>query len=157
MVSEMAAVPAVFRFPVGLFAAVLAVLVMDVVMARLPEGKTPPRVAAGVLTNRTPDRAPQRLASVAHYLAGLGTGLLFVYFLLVAEWALDGASIVSVLAAAVVLYVLMVAFFVLVPLPRAPGLAREKRRDIAGDWAVAAGAYLAVLVPVTIVLTLALP
>lgn len=153
MVSELTAVPAVGRFPVGLAAATAAILAMDVVMRRLPEGVTPPTVAAGVLTGTHPDRAPRRLATVVHYLAGYGTGLLFVYFLLVAEWLLGGASLAGVVATAAVLYVLMVAFFVLVPLPRARGVGGERRRTIARDWAVAAAAYLAVLVPVTVGIT----
>lgn len=68
---ELASVPAVFRFPVGLVAAVVALPVMDRVMERVPEGTTPPSVAASVLTGRPVDDAPVRLASVAHYLAVL--------------------------------------------------------------------------------------
>ncbi|MEF8813293.1 MAG: hypothetical protein V5A55_05690 [Halovenus sp.] len=153
MVSELTTVPAVARFPVGLGAATVAILAMDLVMRQLPEGVTPPNVAAGVLTGTPPDRAPRRLSTVVHYLAGYGTGLLFVYFLLVAEWVLDGASLAGVVATAAVLYVLMVAFFVLVPLPRARGVDGERRRAIARDWAVAAAAYLVVLVPVTVGVT----
>ena len=155
MVSELPTVPAVVRFPIGLAAATVAIIAMDIVMRQLPEGVTPPNVAAGVLTGTSPDRAPRRLATVVHYLAGDGTGLLFVYFLLVAEWVLDGASIPGIVATAVVLYALMVAFFVLVPLPRANGIGGGRRRAIARDWAVAAAVYLAVLVPVTVGATVA--
>jgi len=156
MVSELSTVPAVVRFPVGLAAATVAILAMDATMERLPEGDTPPNVAAGVLTGTVPDRAPRRLAAVVHYLAGYGTGLLFVYILLVAEWLFDGASLAGVVVAAVVLYALMVAFFVLVPLPRATGVGEGRRRTIARDWAVAAAVYLAVLVPVAVGVTLAI-
>ena len=143
------------RFPIGLLAAVVALLVMDQVMARLPEGSTPPRVAAGVLTGTRPDDAPARLAAFAHYGAGMGTGLLFVYFSLVAEWLFGGGSVVSVAATTLVVYVLMVAFFLLVPLPRARGLRGPRRRGTARDWAIAAAVYLAVLVPVVAGITLA--
>ena len=152
--SGLSSAPVVARFPIGLVAAVAALLAMDQAMARLPEGATPPRVAAGVLTETHPDDAPARLAAVAHYGAGMGTGLLFVYFSLLAEALFAGASALSVAATALVLYVLMVAFFVAVPLPRAPGLDRARRRGTARGWAVSAAVYLAVLVPVAVGLTL---
>ena len=153
--SGLSSAPVVARFPIALVAAVAALLAMDWAMARLPEGATPPRVAAGVLTETHPDDAPARLAAVAHYGAGTGTGLLFVYGSLVAETLLGGASALSVAATTLVLYVLMVAFFVVVPLPRAPGLGRDRRRTTARGWAVSAAVYLAVLVPVAVGLTLA--
>lgn len=153
--SGLSSAPVVARFPIGLVAAVAALLVMDQAMARLPEGATPPRVAAGVLTRTHPDDAPARLAAVAHYAAGLGTGLLFVYFSLLAETLLGGASALSVAATTLVLYVLMVAFFVVVPLPRAPGLDQARRRGTARDWAASAAVYLTALVPAVIGLTLA--
>lgn len=154
--SGLSPVPAVLRFPIGLIAAVGAVLVMDLVMARLPEGTTPPRVAAGVLTRTAVDDAPARLAAVAHYLAGLGTGLLFVYFSLVAEWLFGGASLLSVAVTTLLLYLLMVGFFVAVPLPRAPGVDASRAVVIARDWAIAAAAFLVVLVPVSVGLTIAI-
>ena len=153
--SELSSLSPVFRFPIGLLAAVGALLAMDRVMTRLPEGWTPPGVAAGVLTGTHPDDAPPRLAAVAHYLAGLGTGLLFVYLSLVGEWLLGGSSAASVAAAAAVLYVLMVAFFLAVPLPRAPGLDGPRRRAVGRDWAIAAAAYLVVLVPASVGLSIA--
>jgi len=153
--SGLSSVPTVLRFPIGLVAAIGAVLVMDLVMAQLPEGTTPPQVAAGVLTRTAVDAAPARLAAVAHYLAGLGTGLMFVYFSLVTEWLLGGSSPSSLVVTTLLLYVLMVAFFVAVPLPRAPGVTASRRRTIARDWAIAASAYLAALVPVSVGLTLA--
>jgi len=153
--SGLSSAPVVARFPIALVAAVAALLAMDRAMARLPEGATPPRVAAGVLTETHPDDAPARLAAVAHYGAGTGTGLLFVYGSLVAETLLGGASALSVAATTLALYGLMVAFFVAVPLPRAPGLDRARRRATARGWAVSAAVYLAVLVPVAVGLTLA--
>ncbi|WP_311173958.1 hypothetical protein [Halobellus ordinarius] len=151
---ELASVPAVFRFPIGLGAAVVAVFVMDWIMARVPEGTTPPYVAASVLTGAHVDRAPGRLAAVAHYLAGLGTGLLFTYFLLGAEWLLGGASLLSVVSVTVLLYVLMITFFVAVPLPRASGVDASRRSAISRGWAIAAAGYLLVLVPISVGLTL---
>lgn len=153
---ELSSVPPVFRFPVGLVAAAVAVLVMDQIMERVPEGTTPPYVAASVLTQTAVDEAPTRLASVTHYLAGFGTGGLYVYALLVAEWFAGGSSAVSIGAATLGLYILMIAFFVAVPLPRAVGVNDSRRSDIGRGWAIAAGGYLLVLVPVSVGLTLVL-
>jgi hypothetical protein len=139
----------VVRFPLGLAAGVLATLAMDLVMARLPEGETPPAVAAGVLTLTHPDRAPGRLASVVHYLAGLLTGPLFVYTLYLAESVIAPAAVATG-AAAIVLLVVMVGFFVVV-LPRPDGLSPDRRARIGRDWAVSAVVYVAVLVPVVAV------
>ena len=154
--SGLASLSPVVRFPIGLVAAVAAVIAMDRVMGRLPEGWTPPGVAAGVLTETHPDDAPARLAAVAHYLAGLGTGALFVYLSFVGEWILGGSSAVSIAATAAVLYALMVGFFVVVPLPRAPGLDAARRSAVGRDWAIAAAAYVAILVPVAVGLSVAL-
>jgi len=69
--SELASVPAVLRFPIGLLAAGGALFVMDRVMTLLPEGWTPPNVAAGVLTGTLPDDAPPRLAVLVPVSVGL--------------------------------------------------------------------------------------
>ena len=106
------------QFVVGVVAAVIATRVMDVVMARLPEGETSPFVASGVLTDSRPSVAPARLASVVHYVAGLLTGPLFVWVLLASQGLLGGPSLVATLLAAGVLYLLMVGFFAVVVLPR---------------------------------------
>ncbi|WP_436901095.1 hypothetical protein [Halovenus halobia] len=149
MVTETVAVPQpVVRFPIGLVGGVLATLAMDFVMARLPEGTTPPSVAAGVLTETHPDDAAHRLATVAHYLAGVGTGLLFVWLSLATELVFAGPSLATAALTGGVLYVLMVGFFVVVPLPRAPGLSADRRRTTGRDWALSAAGYLLVLVPV---------
>mgnify|MGYP006277384927 FL=1 len=132
-------------FAVGVGAGVVATLVMDVVMARLPEGETPMYIAAGVLTDRPPGEAPGRLAAVVHYVAGLLTGPLFVWLLFASEGLL-GASTVSTVAAAVVLLVLMIGFFAVVVLPRSQ-VDAGRLGPIRRDWAVAAAVYLVVLVP----------
>jgi hypothetical protein len=137
------------RLPLGVLAGVLATLAMDVATGRLPEGRTPPTVAAGVLTGTHPDAAPERLASVVHYVAGGLTGPLFVWVLYASE-ALVGPSLLGVLAATAVLFVLMVAFFVGVVLPRAEGLARQRLRKIRRAWALSAGVYLTVCVPLVV-------
>lgn len=146
MLSPAPAVPGLFV--VGVVAAVVATLVMDAAMARLPEGETSPFVAAGVLTERSPGEAPGRLASVVHYAAGLLTGPLFAWLFLAAGVVLDGVAATAV-AAAVVLYVLMVGFFAAVVLPRSL-VAENRVAAIRRDWAAVAAVYVAVLVPVVV-------
>jgi hypothetical protein len=138
------------QFVVGVVAAVVATRVMDRVMARLPEGETSPFVASGVLTENRPSVAPARLASVVHYVAGLLTGPLFVWYLLASQGLLGGPSLGATLLAAAVLYVLMVGFFVVVVLPRSL-IADGRRSLVRRDWALSAAAYLLVLVPLVAV------
>jgi len=144
LVSPEPAVPGLFVVAVA--AGVVATLAMDAAMARLPEGETSPLVAAGVLTETTPDDAPRRLASVVHYVAGLLTGALFAWLYLAAASVLDGVAVTAV-AAAGVLYVLMVGFFAVVVLPRSL-VADERVAAVRRDWAAVAAVYLAVLAPV---------
>lgn len=144
MLSPAPAVPGLFV--VGVVAAVVATLAMDVAMARLAEGETSPFVAAGVLTGTPPDEAPERLASVVHYVAGLLTGPLFAWLFLATAVVVDGVAVTAAVAGAV-LYVLMVGFFAVVVLPRS--LAGASRVPaIRRDWAGVAAVYVAVLVPV---------
>jgi hypothetical protein len=128
----------------------LATLAMDRVMPRLPEGTTAPRVAAGVLTDTPVDDAPERLATWVHYVAGGGSGLLFVGLVAAAQIGLGGGAVALAVASAVML-ALMVGFFALVPLPRAQGLPRQRLATIRRDWALSAATYVvaaAVLVAV---------
>ncbi len=134
------------RLVVGVVAGVVATLAMDGVMARLPEGMTPPLVAAGVLTERRPADAHPRLAAVVHYLSGGASGPLFVALLLFGEGLL-GASVSTYLLTTAVMYLAMVGFFVVVVLPQTRGLTRRRVERTRLDWALSAAAYLAVLVP----------
>ena len=136
-----------FSLPIGLvvgpLVGLLATLAMDVVTTRLPEGETPPRVAAGVLTATPVDEAPERLATWVHYVAGGGSGLLFVG-LAVAAGTVGLPPTVTLVATAVVMIGLMVGFFVLVPLPRASGLPRQRLGRVRRDWALSAATYVLV-------------
>ncbi|SEN40486.1 hypothetical protein SAMN05216388_100332 [Halorientalis persicus] len=134
------------RLVVGVVAGTIATFAMDGVMTRLPEGMTPPLVAAGVLTDRRPGDAHPRLAAVAHYLAGGASGPLYVTLLLFGE-ALLGVSVSTYLFTAAVMYLAMVGFFTVVVLPQARGLGRSRIERIRLDWALSAAAYLAILVP----------
>ncbi|ESS05517.1 MAG: hypothetical protein A07HB70_01993 [uncultured archaeon A07HB70] len=132
------------RIVLGVLAGVVATLAMGVAMARLPEGETPPAVAAAVLTERRVGEGPARLAAVVHHAAGWLTGGLFVTLLLFAEAAL-GRSSVAYLATTALLLVLMVGFFAGVVLPRV-ALARQRLRTVVRDWTVSATVYLTALV-----------
>jgi hypothetical protein len=121
-----------------------ATLAMDPVMARLPEGTTAPKVAAGVLTDTPVDDAPKRLATWVHYVAGAGSGLLFVGLVSAIQAALGLGVGVALAVAGVAQFALMVGFFALVPLPRAPGLPRQRLGPIRRDWAASAAAYVLV-------------
>jgi hypothetical protein len=147
------AVPALILASIA--AGVLATLAMDAVMSRIDEGEMPPRIASGVLTGQPPNHAPRRLANVVHYVAGALTGPLFLWLSLVAGLLVEPGAL-AVVVATLVCYPLMVGFFVLVPLPRAQGLARQRVKGIGQAWAVEAAVYLAVLAPVVLVLGLVL-
>ncbi len=142
------------RIVLGVFAGIVATRLMDVAMARLPEGETAPRVAAGVLTGRSPADAPARLARVVHGVAGSLTGGLYVTLLLLAE-AVLGPSAGAHLLAAGSLLVLMVGFFGVVVLPRAE-MRRDRLRPTVRDWTAVAATYVLVLSAVTWAVTAAL-
>ncbi|MFC7185735.1 hypothetical protein [Halorubrum yunnanense] len=122
----------------------LATLAMDRVMPRLPEGATAPDVAAGVLTDTRVDDAPERLATRVHYVAGGGSGLLFVGLVSAVQIGLGAGVSLAIAVASPVMFALMVGFFALVPLPRAQGLPRQRLSPIRRDWAVSAAAYVVV-------------
>jgi hypothetical protein len=135
----------------GPIVGLLATLAMDRVMPRLPEGATAPKVAAGVLTDAPVDDAPGRLATWVHYVAGGGSGLLFVGLVSAVQIGLGVGSVVALAVASPVMLALMVGFFALVPLPRAKGLPRQRLSTIRRDWALSAATYVvaaAVLVAV---------
>jgi hypothetical protein len=139
----MVAFPLLAGLVVGPIVGLLATLAMDPVMARLPEGETAPKVAASVLTGTAVDDAPDRLAAWVHYVAGGGSGLLFVG-LAAGVGALGAGPAVALAAAAVVMLAVMVGFFAFVPLPRATGLPRQRLRRVRRDWALSAAAYVGV-------------
>jgi hypothetical protein len=129
----------------------LATLAMDRVMPRLPEGTTAPKVAAGVLTDTPVDDAPERLATWVHYVAGGGSGLLFVGLVSAVQVGLGVGAAVALAVASPVMAALMIGFFALVPLPRARGLPRQRLSTIRRDWSLSAATYVvaaAVLVAV---------
>ena len=137
----------------GPIVGLVATLAMDLVMPRLPEGTTAPKVAAGVLTDTPVDDAPERLAAWVHYVAGGGSGLLFVGLVAATGSLLGLGPLAAVAVAGVVQFALMVGFFALVPLPRASGLPRQRLGTIRRDWAVSAATYLLVAAVIVAVAT----
>ncbi|OTF10551.1 hypothetical protein [Halorubrum sp. SD612] len=131
----------------------LATLAMDPVMARRPEGETAPKVAASVLTDAPVDDAPGRLATWVHYVAGGGSGLLFVGLVSAVQAALGVGTVVALVVAGHAMFALMVGFFALVPLPRASGLPRQRLGPIRRDWALSAAAYVLVAALIVAVAT----
>lgn len=75
--------------------------------------------------------------------------------MLVAETVVGSSPLVPVAVSAAFLYVSMVAFFAFVPLSLSDGLSRERCRKTARDWAVCAAVYVAVVVPATVVISVA--
>jgi hypothetical protein len=145
--------------PVGVLAGVVvglvATLVMDLPMNRLPEGPTAPKVAAGTLSGQPMDRAPAGVATAAHYGAGVGTGVLFVTGVAAADWLL-GAGVLVVPVVAVGLFVLMNGFFSYVVVPTYDRVPGSRVGTVRRDWALSAAAYLlAASVLVTAFLALA--
>ena len=137
----------------GPIVGLLATLAMDRVMPRLPEGTTAPEVAAGVLTDTPVDHAPERLATWVHYVAGAGSGLLFVGLVAAVQIALGVGAAVALVVASPAMLALMVGFFALVPLPRASGLPRQRLGPIRRDWAGSAAAYVLVAALIVAVAT----
>jgi hypothetical protein len=84
------------------------------------------------------------LATWVHYVAGAGSGLLFVGLVSAIQAALGLGVGVALAVAGVAQFALMVGFFALVPLPRAPGLPRQRLGPIRRDWAASAAAYVLV-------------
>lgn len=120
----------------------LATLAMDPVMERLPEGTTAPKVAASVLTDTPVDDAPERLATWVHYVAGVGSGVLFLGLVTAVGTRTGTGAAATIAIAALVMVALMVGFFALVPLPRASGVARQRLPRIRRDWAISAAVYV---------------
>ncbi len=118
----------------------LATVAMNVPMGRLPEGSTAPTVAAGVLTDTHPDNAPDRVATLVHYVAGTATGVLFLSLVVLLDRVVP-STLAQPLAGGV-LFGVMVAFFILVPLPRAGQFSRYRLNLIKRDWAVSAAVYV---------------
>lgn len=149
------------RVVVGLVVGLVATVVMNLPMHRLPEGSTPPFVAAGALTGTEPAEVDPPLASGVHYLAGTLGGVFYTVVALVVESAgtfrlltpIGGAELVPHLLAVLATYAFLVAFFAYFVLPTFGGAVRERTRLVRRDWVVSAGAYaLALLVVVPVAL-----
>jgi len=145
----------------GTIVGLIATLAMDIVMNRLDEGETVPRVAASVLTGIDPRNVTERRSNIVHYLAGGASGVLFLALLDIAWWLLDigpGAfgirGVIALLASSLVLYGWLVGFFTFVVLPRYDGgMARQRLRTVRRTWAVLAGVQSGTLAILWLALT----
>jgi hypothetical protein len=133
------------RLLLGAAAGLLATLVMDMAMRRLPEGTTSPYVAAGTLTDTSLATASHRLAMVVHYGAGTGSGLLLVSLALVVQSLVDLSPLVSFVVAAVVQLPVMIAFFSYFVLPTYGRVPSERVARVRRDWALSATVYIIVV------------
>jgi hypothetical protein len=134
------------RLLIGAGAGVVATLVMDRAMARLPEGTTPPAVAAGVLSDRPLSAAPERLAAVVHYVAGIGSGVLYVALsTLLAAAGVVATGVPAFLAAAAVQLPVMIAFFAYLVVPAYGRVPTDRVARVRLDWALSAAVYVPVL------------
>jgi len=145
----------------GAILGLVATLAMDVVMRRLQEGQTIPRVAASVLTGVDPRDVTERRAKSVHYLAGAASGILFLTLLELGWWLLGiGAGafglrgLLALAASSILLYGWLVGFFAVVVLPRYQGgMARQRLHTVRRTWAVLAGVQVGTLVVLWLVLT----
>ena len=106
-----------------------------------------PDDAAGTLSDRSLEAAPDGVATAAHYGAGVGTGVLFLSGVVAVRW-LTGASLALVLpVVAGGLFVLMNWFFSFVVVPVygsvPPGRVAPRRRRVPGRSVVRLGPVVA--------------
>lgn len=130
------------RLLLGGAAGLLATLIMDFAMRRLPEGTTSPYVAAGTLTDRPLSAAPHRLAMAIHYGAGTGSGLLFVTLALAVESLAGLSPLASFVVAAFVQLPVMVAFFSYFVVPTYGRVPADRVARVRRDWALVATVYV---------------
>jgi len=133
------------RLLLGGAAGLLATLVMDIAMRRLPEGTTSPYVAAGTLTDTSLAAASHRLAMAVHYVAGTGSGLLLVTLALGVEQVANLEPLPSFLVAAFVQLPVMIAFFSYFVVPQYGRVPRERVGRVRRDWALSATVYVVAL------------
>jgi DNA-binding transcriptional LysR family regulator len=156
---------------VGAFAGLLATVLMNLPMQRLPEGSTPPFVAAGALTGEDLSEVSEGLASLVHYAAGTLAGVGFVLFaegietLVLRQGGAPGFDLVLAgtgillvphLIAAGATFSVLFVFFGYVVLPLFGKEARNRARKVRNDWAISATVYTVALTVVLPVLTIAL-
>jgi hypothetical protein len=140
------------RVLLGGAAGLLATLVMDTVMRRLPEGTTPPYIAAATLTETQVSSVPHRLALTVHYGAGTASGLLLVVLALVVETVAGLGPLASFVVAGVVQLPVTVAFFSYVVVPTYGHVPGDRVPRLRRDWALSATVYV-----ITVTVLVALP
>ncbi|MFB6205494.1 MAG: hypothetical protein ABEJ05_03065 [Haloglomus sp.] len=155
----------------GALAGLLATVLMNVPMQRLPEGSTPPFVAAGALTGEDLTAVSEGLASLVHYAAGTLAGVSFVLLAEAIERfvaarggapgfdlviAGSGIRLVPHIIAGAVTFSILYLFFAYLVLPLFGKEASARVRAVRNDWAISAAVYTAALVVLIPVLTVTL-
>lgn len=127
-------------------------VVMDVLLAQQEDGFAPARVAAGVLTGRSPAEVPFRDAVVVHHVAsGIVGGLYSVLSFALAAvvpfgWMLWRVQVVPHALAVGTVVGFIYFFFTSVVLPRVDdGVYEERATAIHGQWLRAAALFGAVV------------
>jgi hypothetical protein len=151
----------VARGVVGLVVGLVATVMMNVPMHRLPEGSTPPFVAAGALTGTAPADVTPPLASGVHYISGALGGVFYTVVTLAVESVrpfrlltpVGEAELVPHLLAVLATFAFLVVFFAYLVLPTFGGAVRDRASLVRRDWVISAGTYaLALLVVVPVAL-----
>lgn len=148
------------RLAVGVVAGLLAAVLANVPMRRLPEGTAPPFVTAGALVGETLSEVDPTLASGVHYASGALGGALFTLLSLGFERALPPRAVlagVGLRAAPLALatlctYAAVVLAFGYVVLPLAGGEATARASQVRRDWVVTTAAYTVALVGFVVLL-----
>lgn len=149
------------RLAIGTVAGLLAAVVTNVPMQRLPEGTTPPFVVAGALAGEPLDEVDPRLASASHYLGGSLGGALFALVAVGLEAVLPftaviagvGLRLVPHVLAALVTVAVAVAGFAYVVLPLWGGEATERAPRVRSSWVLSVTVYtlaLSLFVPLLV-------
>ena len=145
-------------YVLGAVAGLVAAVVSNVPMHRLPEGSTAPFVATGLLTGSEPTDVDPTLASGVHYAAGVLAGVFYT----AVEYGIEAVApsprlyiagtrlpLTVHLLALLVTFAFLVGFFSYIVLPRFDAL-RDRYERIRRAWLVVATAYvfgLALFVP----------
>lgn len=141
------------RVAIGAVAGLLAAVVTNVPMQRLPDGSTPPFVVAGALTGDSLDAVDPRLASGSHYLGGSLGGASFTLVAVGFEAVLPitavmtgvGLRLVPHVLAALVTFAVAVAGFAYVVLPLWGKEATDRASQVRAAWVASMAVYTVAL------------
>lgn len=123
----------------------IATMVMDFVMDRLPEGRTPPAVAAAAVRGERPEDAGRGAVALSHYGSGTVAGVVYLGIFILLSMIVPDSTTMSLLAlagAGTIMFGLMIGVFFLGPLSHVGGLTAQRVGDIKRSWMISAGVYV---------------